>query len=146
MAGHPDCWRMNGLKTSPALPDRGSRYAVKTPTAPEAVFFLSTNHRLKSMPRSAPQAVFRNVRLPPPSTDCNQANQVDAISQVRRCRAALGVGDVAFLDGDLYAVLAGGGCSHGNTAFPNAVIKVNVKILRLCPCHVADPLTPSTVL
>ena len=39
----------------------------------------------------------------------------------------LGVGDVAFLGGDLYAVLAGGGCSHGNTAFPNSVIKVNVK-------------------
>ncbi|MEI9980981.1 MAG: ScyD/ScyE family protein [Edaphobacter sp.] len=39
----------------------------------------------------------------------------------------LGVGDVAFLNGDLYAVLAGGGCSHGNTAFPNAVIKVNTK-------------------
>ena len=39
----------------------------------------------------------------------------------------LGVADVTFLDGDLYAVLAGGGCSHGNTAFPNSVIKVNVK-------------------
>ena len=39
----------------------------------------------------------------------------------------LGVGDVTFLGGDLYAVLAGGGCSHGNTASPNAVIKVNVK-------------------
>jgi hypothetical protein len=39
----------------------------------------------------------------------------------------LGVGDVTFLDGDLYALLAGGGCSHGNTAFPNAVIKVNLK-------------------
>jgi hypothetical protein len=39
----------------------------------------------------------------------------------------LGVGDVAFLNGDLYAVLAGGGCSHGNTASPNAVIKVNTK-------------------
>ena len=39
----------------------------------------------------------------------------------------LGVGDVAFLNGDLYAVLAGGGCSHGNTDFPNEVIKVNVK-------------------
>ena len=34
---------------------------------------------------------------------------------------------MTFLNGDLYAVLAGGGCSHGNTAFPNAVIKVNTK-------------------
>jgi hypothetical protein len=48
-------------------------------------------------------------------------------SAVNAMASVLGVGDVAFLDGDLYAVLAGGGCSHGNTAFPNAVIKVNVK-------------------
>ena len=48
-------------------------------------------------------------------------------SAVNGMAAVLGVGDVAFLDGDLYAVLAGGGCSHGNTAFPNAVIKVNTK-------------------
>jgi hypothetical protein len=48
-------------------------------------------------------------------------------SAVNAMAAVLGVGDVAFLDGDLYAVLAGGGCSHGNTDFPNAVIKVNVK-------------------
>jgi hypothetical protein len=39
----------------------------------------------------------------------------------------LGVADVAFQDGDLYAVLAGGGCSHGNTSFPNALLRVNLK-------------------
>jgi hypothetical protein len=39
----------------------------------------------------------------------------------------LGVGDVAFLEGDLYAVLAGGGCSHGNPTFPNEIIRVNLK-------------------
>lgn len=48
-------------------------------------------------------------------------------SAVSGIAAVLGVGDVAFLGGDLYAVLAGGGCSHGNPAFPNAVIKVNTK-------------------
>ena len=37
----------------------------------------------------------------------------------------LGVADVVFLHGDLYAVLAGGGCSHGNPNAPNAVIKVD---------------------
>jgi hypothetical protein len=37
-----------------------------------------------------------------------------------------GVADVAFLGNALYAVLAGGGCSHGS-AIPNAVVKVNVK-------------------
>jgi len=48
-------------------------------------------------------------------------------SAVSGIPAVLGVADVAFLGGDLYALLAGGGCSHGNTAFPNAVIKVKVK-------------------
>jgi hypothetical protein len=38
----------------------------------------------------------------------------------------LGVADVVFQDGNLYAVLAGGGCSHGN-ASPNALLRVNVK-------------------
>jgi hypothetical protein len=38
-----------------------------------------------------------------------------------------GVGDVAFLNGSLYAVLAGGGCSHGNFGAPNALIKVDTK-------------------
>ena len=36
-----------------------------------------------------------------------------------------GVADIAFLNNDLYAVLAGGGCAHGNPATPNAIIKVN---------------------
>jgi hypothetical protein len=48
-------------------------------------------------------------------------------SAVGATGAVLGVGDVAFLNGDLYAVLAGGGCSHGNTAFPNQILKVNTK-------------------
>lgn len=37
----------------------------------------------------------------------------------------LGVGDIAFLNGQLYAVLSGGGCSHGNTLWPNALVRVN---------------------
>jgi hypothetical protein len=36
-----------------------------------------------------------------------------------------GVADVAFLKGQLYAVLAGAGCSHGIAGVPNAVIRVN---------------------
>lgn len=36
-----------------------------------------------------------------------------------------GVADVAFLDGQMYALLAGGGCSHGHPNFPNSVLKVN---------------------
>lgn len=37
-----------------------------------------------------------------------------------------GVGDVAFLDGELYAVTAGGGCGHGNPTLPNMVAKVDL--------------------
>jgi hypothetical protein len=39
----------------------------------------------------------------------------------------LGVADVVFQDGKLYAVTAGGGCSHGNTSFPNALLQVDLK-------------------
>jgi hypothetical protein len=38
-----------------------------------------------------------------------------------------GVADIAFLGGELYAVLAGGGCSHGNAPVPNGVVKVDTK-------------------
>jgi len=36
-----------------------------------------------------------------------------------------GVADVAFIGDDLYAVLAGAGCSHGVPDIPNGVIKIN---------------------
>jgi hypothetical protein len=36
-----------------------------------------------------------------------------------------GVSDIAFVDGTLYALISGGGCSHGHPDDPNGVIKVN---------------------
>lgn len=36
-----------------------------------------------------------------------------------------GVADIEFIGGTLYALTAGGGCSHGNPDFPNSVLKVN---------------------
>jgi sugar lactone lactonase YvrE len=36
-----------------------------------------------------------------------------------------GTADVVFLDGELYALLEGGGCSHGNPTLPNGIVKVN---------------------
>jgi hypothetical protein len=36
-----------------------------------------------------------------------------------------GVADVEFLDGTLYALLAGAGCSHGVGGIPNGIVKVN---------------------
>lgn len=38
---------------------------------------------------------------------------------------ASGVSDVAFIDGQMYALLAGAGCSHGVPSTPNSVIRVN---------------------
>ena len=40
--------------------------------------------------------------------------------------AVQGVADLAFLDGKLYALIAGGGCSHGNPLLPNGIVKVNL--------------------
>lgn len=36
-----------------------------------------------------------------------------------------GVGDIAFIDNTLYAVLAGAGCSHGVPSVPNGVVRIN---------------------
>ena len=37
------------------------------------------------------------------------------------------VADLSFIDGTLYALIAGGGCSHGVANLPNAVVSVNTK-------------------
>src|ERR1700729_2147302 len=39
----------------------------------------------------------------------------------------IGVADVVFLNGDLYALIGGGGCSHGNPTLPSGVAKVDLK-------------------
>jgi glucose/arabinose dehydrogenase len=39
----------------------------------------------------------------------------------------IGVADVAFLNGKLYALIAGGGCSHGNSDLPNGIVKVDLQ-------------------
>src|SRR6204780_1304047 len=39
----------------------------------------------------------------------------------------IGVADVVFLDGDLYALIGGGGCSHGNPKHPSGIAKVDIK-------------------
>lgn len=39
--------------------------------------------------------------------------------------AVSGVADIDFIGSSLYAVTAGGGCSHGNPDAPNSVLKVN---------------------
>jgi hypothetical protein len=38
----------------------------------------------------------------------------------------VGVSDVQFMNGTLYALISGGGCSHGNATLPDGVIAVNI--------------------
>jgi len=38
----------------------------------------------------------------------------------------IGVADVVFLDGDLYALVGGGGCSHGNKGSPSGIARVDL--------------------
>ncbi len=65
-------------------------------------------------------------------------SRIDAAGQVSTLATGLpsaadqvgdiaGVADVQFLDGNLYALLAAGGCSHGNPTLPNGIVKVNIK-------------------
>ena len=42
-------------------------------------------------------------------------------------QGTIGVADVVFLDGELYAVVGGGGCSHGNPKNPSGIAKVDLK-------------------
>jgi hypothetical protein len=39
----------------------------------------------------------------------------------------MGVADVVFIDGTLYALLAGGGCSHGNPDTPSGIASVDLR-------------------
>ena len=49
------------------------------------------------------------------------ASSVDAFGDFQ------GVADLSFIDGTLYALIGGGGCSHGVPNLPNAVVSVNTK-------------------
>jgi hypothetical protein len=64
-------------------------------------------------------------------------------------RAAIGdvagVADVAFVGTQLYAVTAGGGCSHGNLNIPNAILQINAdgawsRIANLSAFQMAHPV------
>ena len=58
----------------------------------------------------------------------------------------LGVADVAFIGNNLYALLAGGGCSHGNPDHPNGIILVDVDhqtfsyVANLSAFQMANPI------
>jgi hypothetical protein len=49
------------------------------------------------------------------------ASTVDAMGDIS------GVADLTFLNGKLFALIGGGGCSHGDPNLPNGVVQVNTK-------------------
>src|SRR5262249_49357492 len=49
------------------------------------------------------------------------ASSVDALGDLQ------GVADLTFLDGKLYALIGGGGCSHGVPDLPNGIVAVNTR-------------------
>jgi hypothetical protein len=60
----------------------------------------------------------------------NRAGKVSVVASGLPSTAAntgdlSGVSDVAFLNGTLYALIAGGGCSHGNAKAPNGIARVD---------------------
>lgn len=48
-------------------------------------------------------------------------------STVNAMGDVLGVADVTFLDGQLYALIDGGGCANGNPGSPNGILRVDPK-------------------
>jgi hypothetical protein len=63
--------------------------------------------------------------IQPDGTRTTVVDQLPSAQNSLPTRGTLGVADVAFLHGELYALLAGGGCSHGNPDTPASVIKVD---------------------
>jgi hypothetical protein len=59
--------------------------------------------------------------------DGNRTTAADNIPSSQTALGSLvsGVADIAFVDGKLYGILAGAGCSHGVPSVPNGVIRVH---------------------
>ena len=67
-----------------------------------------------------------NARISKVTPDGARSTLVDRLPSARAANGAtLGVADVAFLGSRMYALTAGGGCSHGHPTAPNSILKVN---------------------
>jgi hypothetical protein len=83
----------------------------QVPTPPGPYFGGRTARVLKVAPNGQPTTVVD--RLPSAGTGSGGNNNVE------------GAADIAFIGDELYVLIAGGGCSHGNPDFPASVIGVN---------------------
>jgi hypothetical protein len=67
-----------------------------------------------------------NARISKISSDGTRTTVASGFPSAQNAIGDLdGVADVVFLDDVLYAVISGGGCSHGNPNSPNGIAKVN---------------------
>jgi hypothetical protein len=67
-----------------------------------------------------------NARISKISRDGKRTTVASGFPSTVSAGGTIGVADVVFLDGDLYALVAGGGCSHGNPKSPSGIAKVNL--------------------
>jgi len=109
-----------GLKWGPD----GNLYVAEAGTGGKGTGTL--DKCLQVPPPVGPWTAGWNARISKVTPDGTRTTLVGGLpSAAAGVGDVLGVADVAFLDGQLYALLAGGGCSHGHLSFPNSVLKVN---------------------
>jgi hypothetical protein len=78
------------------------------------------------VPPVGPYTGGRTARISKVSPDGSRSTLVQGLPSTRAAIGDIdGVGDVAFIGNQLYALVSGGGCSHGNAGFPNSVLKIN---------------------
>jgi hypothetical protein len=66
-----------------------------------------------------------NARISKISSNGTRTTVASGFPSTQSAGGVIGVADVAFLNGTLYALVAGGGCSHGNPNSPNGIAKVD---------------------
>jgi hypothetical protein len=67
-----------------------------------------------------------NARISRVTPDGTRSTLVDNLPSARAAIGdTLGIADVAFIGPQMFALTAGGGCSHGHTNPPNSILKVN---------------------
>ena len=78
------------------------------------------------VPPIGPYTNGRTARISKVSPDGTRSTLVQGLPSSQAAIGDItGVGDVAFIGKQLYALTSGGGCSHGNASFPNSVLKIN---------------------
>jgi hypothetical protein len=67
-----------------------------------------------------------NARISKINSNRTRTTVASGFPSTQSAGGVIGVADVVFLDNALYALLAGGGCSHGNPNSPSGIAKVDL--------------------